>query len=858
MTLLLLVAFALIPFISAEFGYNNPDLPKLNSEEVIVSFDNASAEVNNSQFLQGFTPVEFWQTVNIQTGLSGDKNGSYNIGTTGSINANYFIADTNLTSPIGDTNNGLINLQWLTNTSKPLMAWLNETGNEKIWLAGHYLLSEGNVHQHFSIETSNTSGQLNTKFEVPFDCDNNLDCRISTHDADFDIGGEGYLFLDGGKIGIGERPTATSPALIIKDGNVIQNSTGTVSYRISRGGTSNYASFVFSTTDSDKWSLGLRNDGTNNFFLRDNINGRNLIIANTSGVLTFPENVIAKKNISADTYIFKDAGNFLTADISDNANLQCIQDIKLTTWSGVEQTITIGKTTFTNNLGLFDFGDDSILTSENISDGVLTISDGKITNLDSISDGTAFWLLNNLENFGDIEALSSISGGDIVISDGQIISGSGLISFGNENLTGTGNLSIDNIKIGSGDDVTRVFVTGSGTGVGVKIDLRNIGGQDTGISFMEAGTGDFGTAGNYGFRTGLDGGTNEYYIESGNQGTVTRRIEIGRDTGMVFIKNGMQVNSASGGTVYDDFRVSGDTLVNALYVNSSSGRTAIGGGTTSPEARLHVSQASILNAHYDSQSATIVEALEGRLQFVAEDSGTQASAFILTSVPASGNNLHWVMRQAGPGYTKPNAFEIGFNTSSETRMNILSDFEPDLRIETDGRMTIFNDTEVKGNLNVTGNFTGNQIYGEMWMNNESTNGNENQIPLQNVWYNLTGFNQTIMSGQSLNGFGYVGGEQPHLIAQVSGKYKADYSVSFELSSGTNDEFEMIISINDIPQNNTEIHRKIASSGDLGNAGSSGFIDLIFGDKITLQVKNKDASDNIGVHSANVNLLRIGN
>jgi len=50
---------------------------------------------------------------------------------------------------------------------------------------------------------------------------------------------------------------------------------------------------------------------------------------------------------------------------------------------------------------------------------------------------------------------------------------------------------------------------------------------------------------------------------------------------------------------------------------------------------------------------------------------------------------------------------------------------------------------------------------------------------------------------------------------------------------------------------------LVSAGDLGNAGSSGFIDLIVGDIITLQVKNKDASDNIGVHSANLNLIRIG-
>ena len=113
---------------------------------------------------------------------------------------------------------------------------------------------------------------------------------------------------------------------------------------------------------------------------------------------------------------------------------------------------------------------------------------------------------------------------------------------------------------------------------------------------------------------------------------------------------------------------------------------------------------------------------------------------------------------------------------------------------------------ITGNLDVTGNITGNYYYGEMWIHNE-TGIVTTSIASQSVWYNLTGFNNTdVIRGQSLNGFVYNNSFE-HLTALVAGKYKASYSVS-KGNAGNNQEYQFAVAINNIIQNNTVIHRKL--------------------------------------------------
>lgn len=168
----------------------------------------------------------------------------------------------------------------------------------------------------------------------------------------------------------------------------------------------------------------------------------------------------------------------------------------------------------------------------------------------------------------------------------------------------------------------------------------------------------------------------------------------------------------------------------------------------------------------------------------------------------------------------------------------------------------FTDVDIEGNLNQTsGNATINMIYGELWMHKDTTS-IINPITTPGVWINIS-INSTDAdaSGQTLNGFSYT--ETCNcLISQIAGKYKIDYSISTG-NAGNNQEYQFAIAINDIIQNNTDAHRKIGASGDVGNAGGSGFIDLVINDRINLQARNNDGNADLLVHAVNVNLIRIG-
>ena len=161
-----------------------------------------------------------------------------------------------------------------------------------------------------------------------------------------------------------------------------------------------------------------------------------------------------------------------------------------------------------------------------------------------------------------------------------------------------------------------------------------------------------------------------------------------------------------------------------------------------------------------------------------------------------------------------------------------------------------------GNLNITGNITANNYYGEMWVQNV-TGYVTTTISSSNVWYNLTGFNNTEMViGQSLNGFTYNNYNE-HLTVLIAGKYKVMYSVSTG-NAGNNQEYEFAVAINNIIQNNTVTHRKIQTAGDVGNTAGSGFINLLVNDSVYPMVSNKDGTADIQVHAMNINLIRIGN
>ena len=64
----------------------------LQTPTATSTFNNDTANVNNSQYLQGFTPADFWQSSNSQTGLTGNKAGSASFNFSNFIQAATFIS----------------------------------------------------------------------------------------------------------------------------------------------------------------------------------------------------------------------------------------------------------------------------------------------------------------------------------------------------------------------------------------------------------------------------------------------------------------------------------------------------------------------------------------------------------------------------------------------------------------------------------------------------------------------------------------------------------------------------------------------------------------------------------------------
>ena len=304
---------------------------------------------------------------------------------------------------------------------------------------------------------------------------------------------------------------------------------------------------------------------------------------------------------------------------------------------------------------------------------------------------------------------------------------------------------------------------------------------------------------------------------------------------------------------------------NVLFVNGTSGNVGI--GTFSPQNTLNVVgdlnvtgtiYANAINISNSSFSFTHNENDSISFSIQNENNGSNATSLIRTLNDVGGifgigiassncllgnmlmPNMTALFSRSQGEMAFINAFNRAFvwyvNPSDDNDVNNLVEI---MRLDENG-------------LNLSRNLTANQYYGEMWFHNDSASGNPTIISSQDVWYNITGFNQTGDSGQSLNGFSY---SQHKLTCNIAGLYKIDYSISF--GGGLNDEYKTAVGVNGIKQGNTETHRKLGAGGDVGNTGSSGFVSLSVDDEITLMILNDDATANADVHSANINLVRIG-
>lgn len=162
------------------------------------------------------------------------------------------------------------------------------------------------------------------------------------------LSGNGTAISAASTTGTGAVVLATSPTLVTPNlgvasatslnvagdiastGNTISvASAGTGTIYVSRGATTNFASQVFKTNLIDQWTIGLRNDSTNNFYIRDNVDSVNIISATQAatpavtagGTWTFVAPVLGTPSSGVATNLTGTASGLTAGTVTTNANL---------------------------------------------------------------------------------------------------------------------------------------------------------------------------------------------------------------------------------------------------------------------------------------------------------------------------------------------------------------------------------------------------------------------------------------------------------------------------------------------------------------------------------------------------------
>ncbi|MDZ7726636.1 MAG: tail fiber domain-containing protein [Candidatus Campbellbacteria bacterium] len=124
---------------------------------------------------------------------------------------------------------------------------------------------------------------------------------------------------------------------------------------------------------------------------------------------------------------------------------------------------------------------------------------------------------------------------------------------------------------------------------------------------------------------------------------------------------GASVAGSDGAVQFNSSGSFGADDANLFWDNSGK---MLGLGTTNPTDRLHVVDASVAGAHYETDGVATFEDDDANLQVVATDQGDDAAAFILTNAPAggTGDNKHWIMQHRGANLN--NRLDLGYKTSA--------------------------------------------------------------------------------------------------------------------------------------------------------------------------------------------------
>lgn len=161
---------------------------------------------------------------------------------------------------------------------------------------------------------------------------------------------------------------------------------------------------------------------------------------------------------------------------------------------------------------------------------------------------------------------------------------------------------------------------------------------------------------------------------------------------------------------------------------------------------------------------------------------------------------------------------------------------------------IFPNANYSENVLIQGNITYNEFYMIASFHNDSEP--VFSIPSTMVLYNLT--------FDSFSSNGFKNASNSKFTAQVAGKYKVDFSLSFAAAT-TGGEYSLIVVKNGIEQTQTESYRSLTSANVWGSAGGHGIISLQPGDNITFNIEDEAGSaHNVKLKAHQLAITRVGN
>jgi len=193
---------------------------------------------------------------------------------------------------------------------------------------------------------------------------------------------------------------------------------------------------------------------------------------------------------------------------------------------------------------------------------------------------------------------------------------------------------------------------------------------------------------------------------------------------------------------------------------------------------------------------------------------------------------------------------IYWHTRAGATQDMILDINGNLELVSGDLTLTDGNINVGGNLSVSGNITGNQIYGGMFYHNHTAT-------LINFESAETYYNLFMTNATHLNGFTYNGAfnKSSNLTAQFAGLYSANF-----MSSGdgiNNHEYYSSIFVNGVNQENCENHKKMSAGGDIVTQTGICFIELDVNDIVDVRTADFTDASLGNYYSSNLNLVRIG-